>query len=62
MKITALERLRISHINSLMEFLYDNNADIYESLVDKEYKTAKEHIEKTINTLKDLSDSITDDT
>jgi len=62
MKITALERLRISHINSLMEFLYDNNANIYEALVDKEYKTAKEHIEKTITTLKDLSDSITDDT
>lgn len=61
MIITALEKLRISHINSVMENLHLHNANIYESLIDKEYEETRQHVEEAQKTLKDLLDSLQDE-
>lgn len=61
MIITALEQIRVNHINSVMDTLYLHNADIYESLIDKEYNETRQHIQKAQKTLKDLLDSLQDE-
>jgi len=61
MIITALEKLRINHINSVMETLHLHNANIYETLIDKEYEETRRHVEEAQKTLKDLMDSLQDE-
>ncbi len=57
----ALEKKRITYINDLMNVLHSNNAEIYESLCDREYEETKKTIKKTQIELKLLMDSLNDD-
>jgi|TARA_R110000737_G_C14486899_1_gene469519 hypothetical protein len=57
----ALEKKRITYINDLMNVLHSNNAEIYESLCDREYEETKKAIKKTQLELKLLMDSLHDD-
>ena len=57
----ALEKKRITYINNLMNALHSNNAEIYESLCDREYEETKKAIKKTQLELKLLMDSLHDD-
>jgi hypothetical protein len=61
MKLTALEKLRVNHINSVMSILHLHVSDIYETLCDKEFKETKLHIDSLQKQLKELSDSIQDE-
>ena len=57
----ALEKKRITYINDLMNVLHSNNAEIYESLCDREYEETKKAIKKIQLELKLLMDSLHDD-
>ena len=57
----ALEKKRITYINDMMNVLHSNNAEIYESLCDREYEETKKAIKKTQLELKLLMDSLHDD-
>lgn len=44
-----------------METLHLHNANIYETLIDKEYDDTRRHVEEAQKTLKDLMDSLQDE-
>tara|TARA_R100000935_G_C2766054_1_gene135667 strand:- start:291 stop:482 length:192 start_codon:yes stop_codon:yes gene_type:complete len=58
---SAYDKERISHINHLMETINDSSAQIYESLVDREFNVLKVECDKLISILKDVSSSVDDD-
>lgn len=57
-KITAYERERLQYINHTMDLLYDMLDNISENLVDKEYSITVKEIDKLIESLEDIKDSI----
>ena len=61
MKISAVERERLHHINIMMVELHEKNNQIYEQLVDKEYEELKTVVSEQIDTLKLLLDSLQDE-
>jgi hypothetical protein len=60
-RLSSVEKERLNYINFLMDDLYDDVSDLYESLVDREMSNVKETISTIIFKLKDLQDSIEDD-
>lgn len=58
MKITAYEKERLKHINFIMDELYDKLDNIYESMVDKEYKKVSNEIESLKKILEDIKETI----
>jgi|TARA_R100000278_G_C5452792_1_gene158039 hypothetical protein len=61
MKISAVERERLHHINIVMRELHEKNNQIYEHLVDREYEDLKSVISEQIDVLKVLLDSLEDE-
>jgi|TARA_Y100000361_G_C10989880_1_gene253560 hypothetical protein len=61
MKTSAVERERLTHINTMMTELHEKNNQIYEHLVDREYEELKSVIKEQIDELKLLLDSLQDD-
>ncbi len=58
MKITAYQRERLIHINSMMNDLYDKLDSLYEEVADEEYTNAVEVIDALIRSLADIKQSI----
>lgn len=60
-RLSSVEKERLNYINFLMDDLYDDMSELYESLVDREMSNVKETVATIILKLKDLQDSIEDD-
>lgn len=60
-KPSAYDTERINHINHLMEELNDSNAEIYESLIDREFDELKVIISKLITKLREIQNSVEDE-
>lgn len=58
MKITAYQRERLIHINSMMNDLYDKLDSLYEEVADEEYINAVKVIDALIQALTDIKQSI----
>ena len=58
MKITAYQRERLTHINYMMNDLYDKLDSLYEEVADEEYTNAVEVIDALIQSLTDIKESI----
>lgn len=58
MKITAYQRERLTHINYMMDDLYDKLDSLYEEVADEEYTNAVEVIDALIQSLTDIKESI----
>tara|TARA_R110000787_G_scaffold40573_2_gene100701 strand:+ start:991 stop:1173 length:183 start_codon:yes stop_codon:yes gene_type:complete len=58
MKITAYQRERLTHINYMMNDLYDKLDSLYEEVADEEYTNAVEVIDALIQSLADIKESI----
>jgi arginine repressor len=60
-RLTASTKQRLKSINIIMDDLYSNNAEIYESLVDMEFEVCHKNISKQIKELKRLQESLRDE-
>jgi hypothetical protein len=60
-KISSYDTERLNHINHLMKSINDSSDEIYESLVDREFKELKVSLTKLISELKSIEESIEDD-
>ena len=60
-KISSYDTERLNHINHLMKSINDSCDEIYESLVDREFKELKVSLTKLISELKSIEESIEDD-
>lgn len=60
-KISSYDTERLNHINHLMKSINDSSDEIYESLVDREFKELKVSLNKLISELKSIEESIEDD-
>jgi|TARA_R110000803_G_scaffold204006_2_gene269822 mevalonate kinase len=58
---SAYDKERIAHINYLMENIHDSTNEIYESLIDRDFKSLKQEIKTLQSLLKDISISVEDD-
>jgi len=58
---SAYDKERLTHINLLMDNIHDCTAEIYESLVDREFNNLKLVIPNLISQLKEIQSSIEDD-
>tara|TARA_R110000782_G_C14750111_1_gene407067 strand:+ start:816 stop:998 length:183 start_codon:yes stop_codon:yes gene_type:complete len=58
MKITAYQRERLTHINYMMNDLYDKLDSLYEEVADEEYTNAVEVIDALIQSLAKIKESI----
>tara|TARA_R110001592_G_scaffold355102_1_gene655382 strand:- start:715 stop:906 length:192 start_codon:yes stop_codon:yes gene_type:complete len=58
---SAYDKERIAHINYLMENIHDSTNEIYESLIDRDFKSLKQEIKTLQSLLKDISVSVEDD-
>ncbi len=58
MKITAYQRERLIHLNSMMNDLYDKLDSLYEEVADEEYINAVKVIDALIRSLADIKQSI----
>ena len=58
---SAYDKERIAHINHLMYNIHDSTAEIYESLIDRDFPTLKMEIKQLMSSLKDILDSTEDD-
>lgn len=56
--LSKADKSRLTHINSLMEVLYDNLDNLYEALVDKEIEQSRKIIKEHMESCKSLSDSL----
>jgi|TARA_B110000908_G_scaffold171660_1_gene235202 hypothetical protein len=60
-KTSSYDTERLNHINHLMKSINDSSDEIYESLVDREFKELKVSLTKLISELKSIEESIEDD-
>ena len=60
-KISAIDNERVKHVNFVMEELYSLNADLYESLIDREDSQTKTTIKTIITKLKSIHESFEED-
>tara|TARA_Y100001980_G_C14511230_1_gene286697 strand:- start:637 stop:828 length:192 start_codon:yes stop_codon:yes gene_type:complete len=58
---SAVELIRINHINGLMADLHDSTDAIYEGLIDRDFKSITPIIESQIARLVELKNSISDE-
>lgn len=61
MQESSYDKERIAHINYLMDTIHDSTAQIYESLIDREFGPLKAEISTLMAVLKDISSSVEDD-
>tara|TARA_B100002019_G_scaffold90510_1_gene78195 strand:+ start:940 stop:1134 length:195 start_codon:yes stop_codon:yes gene_type:complete len=59
--ISSIDYERVRHINILMDGLYSQLPNIYESLVERDIESAKDHLKELISELKTLHDSMEDE-
>ena len=60
-RLSSIDKERLNYINYLMDDLYNDMSDLYESLVDREMEETKSTLYNMILKLRDLQDSIEDD-
>jgi len=60
-KPSAFDKERLAHINNLMAELHDSCNDIYEHLVDRDFKQLTIEVNKLISNLNDIKISIDDE-
>jgi len=60
-RLSSIDKERLNYINYLMDDLYNDMSDLYESLVDREMEETKSTVSNMILKLRDLQDSIEDD-
>jgi len=60
-RLSSIDKERLNYINYLMDDLYNDMSDLYESLVDREMEETKATLSNMILKLRDLQDSIEDD-
>ncbi len=58
---TSYDKERLIHINNLMEKMHNSTNEIYECLVDRDFKTLKVTVSNLQTLLKDISLSVEDD-
>jgi len=58
---SSVENKRIQHINILMDEIYVQASDIYESLIDRDFESLKQAIDSQIDTLLYLRNSTSDE-
>ena len=61
MKIPPIEKKRIQNINFIMNGLHESLNNIYELLMDKEYKLIKIEVISLTKKLKEINDSLQDE-
>ena len=61
MKIPHIEKKRIQNINFIMNGLHESLNNIYELLMDKEYKLIKIEVISLTKKLKEINDSLQDE-
>jgi predicted translin family RNA/ssDNA-binding protein len=57
----ALDEQRVKYINHLMDDIYKQSSDVYESLIDKDFKEAEHNINELILTLNNIKSSFKED-
>jgi hypothetical protein len=57
----SYDKERISHINYVMDTIHNSAAEIYESLIDREFDSLNTEISNLISILKDISTSVEND-
>ena len=57
----ALDEQRVKYINHLMDDIYKQSSDVYESLIDKDFNEAENNINKLISTLNNIKSSFKED-
>ena len=57
----ALDEQRVKYINHLMDDIYKQSSDVYESLIDKDFKEAEHNINELISTLNNIKFSFKED-
>jgi hypothetical protein len=58
---SSVEKERVQHVNILMNEIYGQVSDIYESLIDKDFDALKNAIDDQIDTLLYLRNSTSDE-
>jgi len=58
---TSYDKERLIHINNLMDKIHNSTNEIYECLVDRDFKTLELTVSSLQTLLKDISLSIEDD-
>ncbi len=58
---TSYDKERLIHINNLMDRIHNSTNEIYECLVDRDFKTLELTVSSLQTLLKDISLSIEDD-
>lgn len=58
---TSYDKERLIHINNLMDKMHNSTNEIYECLVDRDFKTLKLTVSSLQTLLKDISLSVEDD-
>jgi predicted translin family RNA/ssDNA-binding protein len=57
----ALDEQRVKYINHLMDDIHKQSSDVYESLIDKDFKEAEHNINELISTLNNIKSSFKED-
>jgi hypothetical protein len=60
-KIPSYDIERITYINILMDSIHNSCNDIYENLIDRDFKALEVEITSLIYVLKDIRESLDDD-
>lgn len=60
-RISAIDNERVKHVNFVMEELHSLNAELYESLIDREDSQTKTTIKTIITKLKSIHESFEED-
>ena len=61
MSISAVDKERLRHINIMMRELHENNNQIYEHLIDREYDDLELVVKEQMDSLKVLLESLQDE-
>ena len=61
MKLSVLERKRISNVNHIMNELNESVANIYENLIDQEYQELNTDITQLITKRRHMKDNLQDE-
>jgi predicted translin family RNA/ssDNA-binding protein len=58
--MNALDEQRVKYINHLMDDIHKRSSDVYESIIDKDFKEAEHNINQLILTLNNIKSSFKD--
>ncbi len=59
--MNALDEQRVKYINHLMDDIHKRSSDVYESIIDKDFKEAEYNINQLISTLNNIKSSFKDE-